>query len=1159
MAGGASQAAVQEDATAGTKEAEASMQPDAGLKYYMGWGTAAAVCLLVVLLGAGTLLHFRGAAEKTQGQAAAVNAPKGGGALAFEQLTGPTRISDKPASDKRLYQFFTLPNGLQVVNVQDTSTTQTAFSVAVDAGSLDNPKNLPGLAHFCEHMLFLGTTKYPDAAGFDEFVAKAGGYNNAYTSDEKTVYYSEVSASSVEEGLDRFADFFRSPLFDATYVGKEVNAIDSEHAKNVQDPSHRTFEVIGHLANPDNPSSWFKTGTSETLFTGPKEKGVNVVEELKKWNKANYCPPRMRLVTLGPMTLEAQKELTSRLYADIPAGTEECRQPRKSWAEPPVWPPAQMGRFVGIEGNSPSQEIWMHFPMPDLRAYKKSAPTTYLSHIFEFGGEKSLSWKLRDGLGYVNSFGVSFDGSSAGYNCFIVAGLTPKGREHYLELMDVIFAYVLQAQEKGVDTELQTSLADLLKLQWNWDEVATGADLVMDLSARFIGTEAKDLLSVGRMDLPNTTLVADLLSRIRPDNMNVFMVDPKANTTIFSGMKVEVLEHYGVRYASSGLTETLPEDYKRWSSWFAAGGAASSRKRATEILKGPLPGEPEAIKGIPKELNTDHMHASLASVGGNLAKNPNSKAGLFAKMYGADPVELLEETATTKLKPQLWYRSGWQTESPKVSMVFSFVVPRKADSFEVPLNETLRLAIYSHLLSETMSPKLYDLSLLGVSQSISLNPHSIEFSFVGFEPLIPQLMDKVLDEFDKGVGSNDTTRYNRIVQEMKESLTTYSEMPINYAIEDRNMLIAQSAYTREEKLAVLNGLNVSLAASAVDELLLPRSMQISALAMGNLDQVATEAAYGKIRSRAQKWKGASAIPAEGEEVRHTSPVIKPGKSVEVRTRNKRAGDGNHATVVSFLVGVMTVESRVLYGILTGILHNVAYSELRTNRQLGYVVNGGISPMSNVHYTSVVVQGDVLDSDAVEAAIEYVYSIGVPSSLKNMTSDEFKAHVASFEEQLLMPPAKFQEEFGHFWSPISMGGQCVDLKGEMLAYLRESVKSKEQLVAAWNEIAYPKEGRLKLLVKHFGGEVPPRPSLTNQQAAWRKEGLPESSIERLSVEYGNTDVYDKVDSQTRHSIAATGSLYPTDLHCTRAAKTAGLLERSAKKQRRAKWAFLRSDK
>merc|ERR1719454_2726337 len=132
----------------------------------------------------------------------------------------------------RKFQVATLDNGIQVVTVKDTHALQKGFAAAVEAGSFDDPVELPGLAHFCEHMLFLGTKKHPKASGFDEFMANNGGSNNAYTDTEVTVYYGQVTLSAEREALERFSGFFTDPLFDKKYVEKEVHAIDSEHHKN---------------------------------------------------------------------------------------------------------------------------------------------------------------------------------------------------------------------------------------------------------------------------------------------------------------------------------------------------------------------------------------------------------------------------------------------------------------------------------------------------------------------------------------------------------------------------------------------------------------------------------------------------------------------------------------------------------------------------------------------------------------------------------------------------------------------------------------------------------------------------------------------------------------------------------------------------------------
>ena len=121
----------------------------------------------------------------------------------------------QPKLDPRLFRYTTLPdNGLRVLLVSDPQATEKAASaVAVTAGSLNDPVNVQGLAHFCEHMLFLGSEKYPDEGHYGKVLNSFGGNSNAYTDQDVTVYFNDFHASGMEEVLDVFAQFFVAPTF----------------------------------------------------------------------------------------------------------------------------------------------------------------------------------------------------------------------------------------------------------------------------------------------------------------------------------------------------------------------------------------------------------------------------------------------------------------------------------------------------------------------------------------------------------------------------------------------------------------------------------------------------------------------------------------------------------------------------------------------------------------------------------------------------------------------------------------------------------------------------------------------------------------------------------------------------------------------------------
>lgn len=84
-------------------------------------------------------------------------------------------------NDEREYRYLQLPNGLRVTVISDPTTDKSAAAVSVEVGSFADPEELPGLAHFLEHLLFLGSVPYPGENQYSEFLAEHGGYSNAYT------------------------------------------------------------------------------------------------------------------------------------------------------------------------------------------------------------------------------------------------------------------------------------------------------------------------------------------------------------------------------------------------------------------------------------------------------------------------------------------------------------------------------------------------------------------------------------------------------------------------------------------------------------------------------------------------------------------------------------------------------------------------------------------------------------------------------------------------------------------------------------------------------------------------------------------------------------------------------------------------------------------
>ena len=136
-----------------------------------------------------------------------------------------------PALEGRKTEKLVLSNGMKVYLISDPGAEQSAAGLAVEAGSWDDPKEYPGMAHFLEHMLFMGTAAYPKEFEFAQYVIDHGGKYNAFTSSDRTVYMFSINNEAFESTIGRFSHFFIDPLLAPHCIERELHAVDQEHAK----------------------------------------------------------------------------------------------------------------------------------------------------------------------------------------------------------------------------------------------------------------------------------------------------------------------------------------------------------------------------------------------------------------------------------------------------------------------------------------------------------------------------------------------------------------------------------------------------------------------------------------------------------------------------------------------------------------------------------------------------------------------------------------------------------------------------------------------------------------------------------------------------------------------------------------------------------------
>eukprot|EP00746_Dinoflagellata_sp_MGD_P005469 gnl/MRDRNA2_/MRDRNA2_110582_c0_seq1.p1 gnl/MRDRNA2_/MRDRNA2_110582_c0~~gnl/MRDRNA2_/MRDRNA2_110582_c0_seq1.p1 ORF type:complete len:1183 (-),score=255.04 gnl/MRDRNA2_/MRDRNA2_110582_c0_seq1:27-3515(-) len=1051
-------------------------------------------------------------------------------------VTETKLLTAKAKSDRRTYQYAKLSNGLQIVNVRDPSATTIGVAVSVQAGSLNNPKDVLGLAHFCEHMVFLGTKNFPDPSSFDRFINKYGGGNNAYTSDQDTVYYMSTLRQGWNESLARMSDFFRAPLFDRAYVEKEVHAIESEHAKNVQNPTQRTYEVMQSLADSRSPVSWFSTGDLETLINEPRKKGLDTVEELKKFFKENYCPGKFGVVTYSSDALDSQLEDSLAQFGNIPEGT--CSTASASQPVVDAWhpkdAPAHVGKWVHIQAAQARSQLQVMWPMDSIQKLYKSSPADYVSHVLTWPGKQSLIRALKDDAGLVTKARFDEDTTSLGTTLSFTVDLTHKGREHPSAILELLYAFLAQVKEHGVDMDVYRSIAAAAQVTFDWKDKPATAEAVTDVADSLTWLPKDDLLTAGyTIPDPDSDLARKVLEKMTPDNMNVAFVDTQFKP--YDPAKLKTLPHYGVPHTIRPFEEVVEGRVSQWLKWLDEKKAKQRSQNLESILKNhgiDVPQEMQQakpIQNIPKDITLAHAKAQVGD-------------DIETKLFGVRPKDVPQSVGGS-----LWYRQGTMDESPKV--LAQFLLRKKADQGDgMTAKDALLLNVYMRLKQLLLEPETADFKETGSSYSIELG-EELSMSFKGFAESLPKFVHTVFDEMGKDMDLSSELgqkQYAYIVEQLGDELQLYAEMPVSYAVQDRNSILQKGMKSRNEYIAAVSELKAEEVPGTLKRTLLNKQLHYSSLMLGNIDQKDAEALHKKCADDIHQGHGELTLSVD--EIELQPPVVNFRRPLEIRKPNPKPGDLNHVTVVSLLMGIPDVQDRVIFSILGDIFSQLAYQELRTERGLGYVVNAGQIMISNVMGMSCVVQGTRKRPDEVEPLIEWVFNVKMRSFLQDMSPDDFLQYKNSFILQLKSPPENLQEELVHWPSQVFQGGKCFGLRDKMILYAMDKLSSKQQLIDAWDGMLAPKKEtglRQKITVKYFGQPSPDaRPSSQEFVEALKKAEVDDATADQARKEHDSAMILEDADSvsrakvvqDTEKTVSKDNVYFPGNLGCEEIAAT-----------------------
>ncbi len=676
----------------------------------------------------------------------------------------------KSPIDAKQYRYLELNNRLKVLLVSDSETDKAAAALDVYVGSGSDPEGWQGLAHFLEHMLFLGTKKYPTADEYQAFIKNNGGSHNAFTSFAHTNYYLSIAADQLKPALDRFSRFFIDPTFNATYVDRERSIIDAEYQSRKKNEQRRLWDVQKQWLNQAHPSANFTVGSLHSL----RDRDVSARETLVRFYKQHYSANIMALVVLGRESLDQLENMVTERFSQIPDRDLVEQLFAQQYMDPTLMP-ARLNSLPERELDVVS----FVFPIPSTEDEYASKPLGYIANLLGHEGQGSLYALLKErgwaehlsvGLGYMDRVQGEFK---------IQIYLTKQGLNHIDDIGELVFQAINLIKQQDIDEWRFWEQNKLSAIAFRFQQEGNPGRLVQSLASRLQRYPAKDVLrGAYLMDKFAPARIKMLLDYLNPNNVNLHVTSQTLPTD-------QISEYYDVKYS---LAAIKPEILKRWQT-------KATHDNLTLPTENPF---------IPERLD-------------------------LLKIDSAQNRPQRISSVQTGLKPSvaIWYQPDNEFETPRANFYFTIRSPLVNSSVE----NWVLTSLYVRLVNSQLTKTIYPAYLADLNYRLYRHVRGISVQISGFEDRQSQLLELIIDGLANP--DYDEQRFEIIKNGLLRSLGNVAkDPPLEQAVYEIYQLLTQPYWTDQEQIAVLNDIGVEDLANFMPKLF--EQVDVSVLSHGDV-------------------------------------------------------------------------------------------------------------------------------------------------------------------------------------------------------------------------------------------------------------------------------------------------------------------------------------
>ena len=872
-------------------------------------------------------------------------------------LTPITKIPNKSLTDTNEYYSTKLPNGLNVILVNDPKAERFSASISVNVGNAHDPKNQQGLAHFLEHMLFLGTEKYPESGEYQSFIHTNGGSHNAYTSTDTTNFYFDIKPSTFNDALDRFSQFFITPLFNESLTQREKNAVDSEYKAKFKDESRRNTQAFKTLINSDHPYNRFTVGSLDTLKDLP---GNSLREQLLSLYEENYFAENMTLVMVANLPKERMAVLAQHYFSNIASrATEE--NPLKTSKHPTLIPVNQPHlQFIRPLINNDS--ISFYYQIDAQEQNYKTQPTRYLSYILGNETKDSLYASLK-AEGLINNLSARTS-EDYGDNAFFIVkiNLTSKGMAKIDTIAKRLFATINLLRATPVNTLYLQEGLQLSQMMFNHQSYVDPQNLARSLSARALKIPNKDLLSSFRVDTTaSTQQISRLLQQLNTENLLIQIVSNEEFPTHWAEQKPtwKTEPWYKSEYSNSHFSQSFLN-------------LVNLAVTSTQVKL------PQKNDFIPESLNLTNQQDTTPSV-------------------------VFKEEGFT-----YWNKSDSSFKKP-ISMNF---LAMRFDNAADTAKNTLLNRLWSQLFNESVSEHTYAPYIAGLGFSFYPHINGATLRTEGYSDKQANYMIWLIDQIF--LFRPNAQSFELAKQLLQKNLSNQkSRQAYQNANSALNTLITKGSFTTEDLENALNTLTLQDLLNFIKNA--REDFDIVAYSTGNLT---TEQTTRLATTLYQRFKG-RLTPRDPIQV-ETKKLTAQQKSHHQFTSTSNDNVVLYTLIDTSTQGLLADEAiteKGHFSILKRLINSPFYQELRTEKQLGYIVGTQNLSTRNTPILGLLVQSPNKDTETLITAMEEFLHTQ-ENRLQNIPEQEFQEAKAALLNELKIEAKNLRDNALSEWHQIA---------------------------------------------------------------------------------------------------------------------------------------------